>query len=44
MFLEVFFHFFCCRLSDNKKAGTQMRTDFPQKDRLIPCGGGFTFM
>ena len=21
-----------------KKAGTQMRTDFPQKDRLIPCG------
>jgi len=27
-----------------KKAGTQMRTDFPQKDRLIPCGGGFTFM
>lgn len=27
-----------------KKAGTQMRTDFPQNDRLIPCGGGFTFM
>ena len=27
-----------------KKAGTQMRTDFPQKDRPIPCGGGFTFM
>ena len=27
-----------------KKAGTQMRTDFPQKGRLIPCGGGFTFM
>ncbi len=27
-----------------KKAGTQMRTDSPQKDRLIPCGGGFTFM
>ena len=32
------------QLSGNKKAGTQMRTDFPQKDRPIPCGGGFTFM
>ena len=36
--------FRCNRLSGNKKAGTQMRTDFPQKDRPIPCGGGFTFM
>ena len=36
--------FSCNRLSGNKKAGTQMRTDFPQKDRHIPCGGGFTFM
>lgn len=34
----------CNRLSGNKKAGTQMRTNYPQKDRLIPCGGGFTFM
>ena len=34
----------CSRLSGNKKAGTQMRTDSPQKDRLIPCDGGFTFM
>ena len=25
------------RPSGNKKAGTQMRTDFPQKDRLIPA-------
>ena len=29
--------FRCNRLSGNKKAGTQMRTDFPQKDRLIPA-------
>ena len=28
--------FRCNRLSGNKKAGTQMRTDSPQKDRLIP--------
>lgn len=27
-----------------KKAGTQMRTDFPQKDRPIHYGCGFTFM
>ena len=29
--------FRCNRLSGNKKAGTQMRTNFPQKDRLIPA-------
>ncbi len=34
----------CSRLSGNKKAGTQMCTDSPQKDRFIPCGAGFTFM
>ncbi len=42
--IPVDISFRCSRLSGNKKAGTQMRTDFPQKDRPIPCGGGFPFM
>ncbi|MCI8644393.1 MAG: hypothetical protein HFG79_13150 [Lachnospiraceae bacterium] len=30
--------------TEELKAGTSMCTDHSQKDRLIPCGFGFTMM